>query len=420
MIELGLARIGRIAPKAYPWRAIHIAGTNGKGSISAYLSAMIKEAGFRPARYNSPHLIDRWDCITIDDKTVDKTSFETTEDAVKRKDRELQIKASEFEVLTATALEIFNASYPRIDYGVIEVGMGGRLDATNILPNVEISIIAKIGLDHQAFLGRTIEQIAREKAGIMRPDVPCLVDGTNQPEVIQTLEAHAEEVGTPLSLITLESRPQSALQLQAFCEKQDLEPHQRTNLLVAVEAMKLLIARRTDRDTAQPKSYLQGLKNVEWPGRLQSLGMRSLTGRDEPLLLDGAHNRQSAEVLAQHVTRKVRKDGKPVTWIIAASQGKDITGMLDCLLQDGDRVVPVSFGPVDGMPWVKSASLDSIGAAAGASTADVQVVDIHDADMDSLIARVRLASDIAQEDPIVIAGSLYLVSDVLRLLRDNE
>ncbi|KAJ5665721.1 uncharacterized protein N7477_008169 [Penicillium maclennaniae] len=150
MIELGLSRVSSLLQQSsLTWKAIHIAGTNGKGSISAYLSHLLSNEGVRCGRFTSPHLIDRWDCITVGERVVQESLFRQIEDQVKLRDQRLGIGASEFELLTATAFEIFN--HEKVEVGVIEVGMGGRLDATNILSDVLVSVIAKIGMDHQAF-----------------------------------------------------------------------------------------------------------------------------------------------------------------------------------------------------------------------------------------------------------------------------
>lgn len=194
MIELGISRIARLLQQTpLSWKAIHVAGTNGKGSISAYLSRLLAAGGIRCGRFTSPHLVDRWDCITIDEKVVQESLFRQIEASVKLRDQDLGIGASEFELLTATAFEIFN--HERVEVGVVEVGMGGRRDATNVLDNVLVSVISKIGLDHQALLGDSIEQIAREKAGILKPDVPCVIDGTNSVEVLKTIQYRIRELG---------------------------------------------------------------------------------------------------------------------------------------------------------------------------------------------------------------------------------
>jgi len=195
MIELGLSRISQLV-KYTPltWKAIHIAGTNGKGSVASYLSSLLKRGKIRTGRFTSPHLIDRWDCIVIDEETVAKPVFDLVESEVKARNGKYNIGASEFELLTATAFGIFNRH--RVDVGVVEVGLGGRLDATNVLTaeDVIVSIITKIGIDHQAVLGDTLGEIATEKGGIIKKGVPFLVDSTNPPEVLAALEACAAKV----------------------------------------------------------------------------------------------------------------------------------------------------------------------------------------------------------------------------------
>src|SRR3954452_20560198 len=126
MIELGLSRISRLVQQsAFTWKAIHVAGTNGKGSITSYVSGLLTAAGIRCGQFTSPHLIDRWDCITINEQVVRESLFKRIENQVRQRDRRLGVEASEFELLTATAFEIFN--HEQVEIGVVEVGMGGRL-----------------------------------------------------------------------------------------------------------------------------------------------------------------------------------------------------------------------------------------------------------------------------------------------------
>ena len=183
MIDLGLARIGRLL-QATPqsWRAIHVAGTNGKGSICAYLSAALRSNGLSCGRFTSPHLIDRWDCINVNGRAVSETVFRDVEKAVRQRDQAESLGATEFELLAATAFGVFQRE--KVEVGVVEVGLGGKLDATNALRHKVVTVIAKIGLDHQSFLGNTLEEIALQKAGIMRPGVPCVVDGSNHPSCL--------------------------------------------------------------------------------------------------------------------------------------------------------------------------------------------------------------------------------------------
>ncbi|KAL2179252.1 Mur ligase [Thermothelomyces heterothallicus CBS 202.75] len=404
MIDLGLARVGRLVQHTpQTWKAIHVAGTNGKGSICAYLSAMLSASGLSHARFTSPHLIDRWDCIAINGRPVPEAVFRDAEEVVKQRDRDGQIGATEFELLTATAFEIFHRQ--KVEYGVVEVGLGGKLDATNVLKQKAVTVIAKIGLDHQSFLGSTIEEIALQKAGIMRPGVPCVVDASNQPSVLSVMEKHARAVGADLHYA-------SAAGVTDAVAGEKLEPHQIQNLACAHRAFCLA---RPGHE--QPLAdFLPAIRHAQWPGRLQKLVISKITGRQQEVLLDGAHNPQSAEVLAQYVEKHLRSRDKPITWVLAATQGKDMDGIFSLLLKPGDQVTAVRFGPVDGMPWIKPADpAELLGLAVrhGAQEATV-----HNAG-DDVKGAMRWASQVAKDGPMVISGSLYLVSSVLRALRDS-
>lgn len=404
MIDLGLARVGRLVQHTpQTWKAIHVAGTNGKGSICAYLSAMLTASGLSWARFTSPHLIDRWDCIAVNGKPVSEAVFRDAEDVVKQRDREDRVGATEFELLTATAFEIFHRQ--KVQFGVVEVGLGGKLDATNVLKHKAVTVISKIGLDHQSFLGNTIEEIALQKAGIIRPGVPCVVDRSNQPSVLKVIEAHAREVGADVDFPSTQS-------LAGPLSKENFEPHQIQNLACAHMAFRLACP-----DQDRPLTdFLPAIKQMQWPGRLQKLDLQKITGRQQEVLLDGAHNPQSAEVLAGYVNRHLRREGQPVTWVLAATQGKDMDGIFSLLLKPGDRVAAVRFGPVDGMPWVKPA--DPAELLQVASRHGVKSEVSHDAGSDVKEA-LNWASQAAGDGPLVIAGSLYLVSSVLRLLRES-
>ncbi|KAJ5907876.1 hypothetical protein N7495_000558 [Penicillium taxi] len=411
MIELGLGRVARLLQQTtLSWRSIHIAGTNGKGSISAYLSHLLSADGVRCGRFNSPHLIDRWDCITIGERVVQESLFRKIEEQVKLRDKTLGIGASEFELLTATAFEIFN--HENVEIGVVEVGMGGRLDATNILDNVLVSVITKIGMDHQAFLGSTIEEIALEKAGILKPGVPCVIDNTNEAAVIATLSHRIQELGIDATFVSPDMAGAQAPLLAQLFQEWDLEPHQQQNMCCAVSALRLALPRvRPNHDVL---SLLPHLAHVKWPGRLEDVSIQALTSRQESALIDGAHNLQSAEVLGKYVDRKLRPHAKNVTWVVAASSGKDLAGVFSSIIRSGDNVATTEFGPVDGMPWVKSTNAVDLTLAIR-SIPEIGQVQSFEGD---LLSAINWASETSQSQPLVIAGSLYLISDVHRLLRD--
>lgn len=474
MIELGLQRISRLLSQSHlPWRAIHVAGTNGKGSICVYISGMLEAYNnskfrksnnkpiIRHGRFTSPHLIDRWDCISINQKTVSSALFHEIEKKVLLRNATEEINASEFELLTATAFEIF--THENVDIGVIEVGMGGRLDATNILgvpvegghpstdPTIRarplVTAIAKIGLDHQSFLGTTLEAIAAEKAGILKPEVPLVYDSSNPPEVTDTFKMLASSIGAPTpglegSLLlspdsaqaiaqTLPASDIATLSTSKSEQTGDVPTHTRQNTSVALQATILALTQLIP-DISKDPSLIPTLLSVPsqttFPGRLQNLNIHSLTGRTTPILLDGAHNAQSAAVLAEAVAKLRSSEGSgnaKITWLLAASDSKNIHELLQPLLRLGDRFCAVEFGPVDGMPWVKAMPSEKVAGAArdvlrekgdsGDGSDDVKNALGRD-----VVGGLRRATNLADGGPMVVAGSLYLVGSVLRALRSSE
>ncbi|KAK8021275.1 dihydrofolate synthetase fol3 protein [Apiospora arundinis] len=406
MIELGLTRIQTLLQKTpQTWKAIHVAGTNGKGSICAYLTAMLRANNISCGRFTSPHLIDRWDCISINDNPVLEAKFRHFENLVKTRNDQLQAGATEFELLAATAFEIFEAE--QVEVGVIEVGLGGRLDATNVLKNKAVTVISKIGLDHQAMLGNTLEEIALQKAGIMRAGVPCVVDASNPQNVLDVFESHSKQTGASL----IHASPESSEFARSFPSA--FEPHQIQNLTAAYEAFKLAYPQY-----AQSADILMpAIVNMKWRGRLQTLDITPLVKQPREVLLDGAHNSQSAKVLADYVNKRYRvgHPPRPVTWVLAASDGKDFAEVSRHLIRPGDAVAVVEFGPVDGMPWVKAMKTDALLKTMHLEESSAQ----HNGHQDTL-GSIKWAVETAAGGPLVIAGSLYLVSDVLRLLRDEE
>jgi folylpolyglutamate synthase/dihydrofolate synthase len=474
MIELGLQRISRLLSKTHlPWRAIHVAGTNGKGSICVYISGMLeaynesplriqrKQPRIRHGRFTSPHLIDRWDCISINQKPVSSALFHEIEKKVLLRNAREDINASEFELLTATAFEIF--THEKVDIGVIEVGMGGRLDATNVLgqavqsdsseePIIRaaplVTAIAKIGLDHQTFLGSTLQAIAAEKAGILKPGVPLVYDSSNPVEVTSTFQTLASQIGAPISnLMSLighisdssahQSIPQTLplpdIESLGLSPEGSTPTHTRQNTSVALQATLIALNQfipttPSNQNNDLIPTLLAVPSKTVFPGRLQSLNIQSLTGRKVPILLDGAHNAQSAAVLAEAVA-KIRNEtssasaGTKVTWLLAASDSKNIEELLAPLLKPGDAFCAVEFGPVDGMPWVKAMGSEKVGRAARAVLGEQES---NETDVEErafgrdVVGGLKRASEIANEGPLVVAGSLYLVGSVLRALREGE
>ena len=413
MINLGLARITQLLRNtALPWRAIHIAGTNGKGSVCAHISAMLKAGNVPCGRFTSPHLIDRWDCITINEEAIDKDLFIAAEQKVQQVNAAEGIGASEFELLTATAFTLF--SQQKIDLGVVEVGMGGTEDATNILRQPAVTVITKIGEDHQSFLGRTLEEITEHKAGIIKPGVTCVVDGSNDERVLTTIRDRAVDRRANLLVCVPNDRPENESLIWSVLRKDDYEIHQQMHVSLAFEA--LSVALGSSHSVQDLLRLLPAVRSTMWPGRLQNINIKALTGRTEDVLLDGAHNKQAADVLRSYVDRRLRRDNKSVTWVIAVSKGKHVRELLSVLLQPQDSLVASEFGAVSGMPWVSPVGCRELTCAAEEVGLPRHMVHGR-AD---IVEALNLATGMSSGGPVVVAGSLYLVSDVLRAVRTSS
>ena len=441
-IQPGLERIGQLLKNVpLPWKSIHVGGTNGKGSICTYASAMLRRKQIRTGSFTSPHLIDRWDCISIDLKPVERSIFERVEQEVLELNTKENINASEFEILTATAFKIFTEEKVRI--GVVEVGMGGKLDATNILQNQVVSVISKIGLDHQQFLGSTVEEIASHKAGISRPSVPYIVNPKNTQSVRSVIDNYAQEIGAGPHIDLQRSEYSKS---KAWCDSTEhLVPFQKDNALCAFHAV--MVALKLGEDSKPEDVYElldvlpdMGIGGAHSPaGRLQQKSCAKIFGVRN-ILLDGAHNLDAVNELAPYIEQGRRgawtvdlnhpdvssslqdkltpeKRKINITWVFAMSGGRNPREYFSHLLKPGDNVITVEFGPVDGMPWVKATPSSELLQAAHDIQPQIKAVHRGTGLLRALYTAKYMGG---QERAIVVTGSLYLIGDILRLMRDVE
>ena len=372
----------------------------------------------------------RWDSITVDGEPVAESLFRNVEAHYTQLSQKESIDASPFEILTATAFHIFNEL--RVQVGVVEVGMGGKLDATNILNNQVVSVICKIARDHQAFLGDTLEDIAGHKAGILRPDVPFLVNPMNDKTIQNVIDKYAQEIGAGprMSVDTMK------LRVELFSRKLwhrfagPLEPFQRDNailgMLAAQEAVRSM---GMDFDNAKILKKLLWLSNRVQPARLEQTKVPQVFGRTgRRILVDGAHNPDAAITLEKYVLRNERhrfrrgpgstdipQGGWPVTWVLAMTEGKNVQEFLRRLLRPGDNVIATAFDPVDGMPWVKPVPPERLLLIARAIEPSITGLAMPKR---GALRAIFAASFLAKEHrPIVLTGSLYLCGDFHRDMR---
>ncbi|CCM02459.1 uncharacterized protein FIBRA_04558 [Fibroporia radiculosa] len=440
-IDLSLDRIRRLQAKLVPYTrpTCHITGTNGKGSVAALLSSIFQASSARTVgRFNSPHLVSIRDSITINNEPVSADVYEAARSHVEQTDAAHAIGASSFELLTCTALHIFERA--QADAVVLEVGMGGRLDATNIIPDSTVlaSALTAVDLDHQAFLGSSVSAIALEKAGIARPGRPFVLGKQVHAEVEPVVRRAAAQVGAEIVLAPsvvlhgnnspamLPPLPQSVqAQLPCFPESiRALLPlhgeHQLANLGTALGVVSALFTHcPVDRlpwlAHLTPDSISRGIQNTKWPGRLS---FHQLTP-SSVVLADGAHNPASAFTLAAYLKTLLPR---PITFLVALSHSppKSPLETLAPLLSlpTSYRVGLLQFSPPAGMPWVQPESLPNLRAVVSQLAPDAE---IWESSAEEPIEQLRSALKWAVEgdELIVVAGSLYLVADFYRLLEEN-
>ncbi|KAK7215004.1 hypothetical protein V2G26_003007 [Clonostachys chloroleuca] len=412
-IRLGLDRISRVVPEVQQWQGVHVGGTNGKGSICAFLSGLFTLGGIGYGRFVSPAFPHKHNAVTINGKYVNPRVYEVEADNVRNAYQRLlqgwQLAAAEdpgplspFELETATAFRIFNRT--GVPYGIVEVGMGGATDATNAMRRKGVTVISKIDLDHQEYLGRTLEQIAKVKAGIMRPGVPCIVDYTNEKSVIRVLREHANSIGTQISL----SWKAEPLLSTLDNDRWKLEDYQKQNLLCAALAFRHLFPLKPinlDR-LLETEPYL--------PGRLEWVGIDKLTDDQykAPVLVDAAHNPLGVQALARYVDTNLRSEDAPITWVIgfSSSSTKPFDQMIETLVRPQDNVAFVEFNQQSNEPPPTPAAHGQEVLRTVISSNE-QVYQGEPNLRDAL----HWATSKAGAGRLVITGSLYLVRDFYML-----
>ena len=414
-IQLGLERMRllmeRLGHPQSRLKIIHVAGTNGKGSVCACLSSILVASGLKVGRFNSPHFLSVDDSITINEKPV--PDFYAARDWIRQETRD--IPATSFELMTALAFTLFQRH--KVDLVILEVGVGGRLDATNICPPPLIAIITSIGMDHMDLLGDTVTAIAYEKAGILKPGTSCVILSHQKyaevyDVVKQQVPPHAKLIqSSPGSTkISPDGTRHSSIDFQGktieFPVKL-LGDFQLENSATAVLAAKYL-GEIDPRFKISSDHIYQGMSTVEWLGRLDRIQYQG-----KIFIIDGAHNPEGAIQLGNFIKGTFRASGKSVTWIVGFKDGKDIESIVSHLIQPGDLVITSLFSQPDEMPWVKPSPLSDIRTALGSQGIQLEVDSIDKA-MDYI---QNLKED--HDRAYVVCGSLYLVADFYRYLRRN-
>ena len=382
-IKLGLDNIRAIvAALGHPersWPSIHIGGTNGKGSVAAMVERGLRAAGLRTGRYTSPHLDRIEERVAIDGTPVDSHLFETvTADVLDVVD---SLKRSSpptfFEVSTAVAFEIFRRQ--QVDVAIVEVGLGGRFDATNVLTPV-IAAIVSIGFDHERHLGHTLSAIAFEKAGIAKPGVP-LVLGRLPDEARERIATVAAGVGSPVVDADATTTLRRYLPLTLALPGR----HQLENAAVAVailERWSLLQSR------VPTEAIVTGLTQCEWPARLEWL---RIPGGE--VLIDAAHNPAGAEALASYLEETERAK-LPI--VFAAMADKDTAAMITALMPAASMFVATT------VPHARARPAEEMAAEIRRYAGDIPV-------LAEPVAEAAVARALEHAPKVVACGSIYMI-----------
>ena len=431
-IDLERARPNRVDPKVFKLermrsimealgnpeqslRCVHVAGTNGKGSVTAMLSSALQHCGCAVGVYTSPHLVDLRERIQINGEMITHAHFTDALTQVAKVTEKLPAEYGSptfFELVTATAF-VYLAEQA-VDIAIIETGLGGRLDSTNIITPL-VSAITGIGLDHTQYLGDTVEAIAKEKAGIMKPGVPSLTIPQDD-EIVEAMRAVATEIGSPFEVLGAEIEFS-----YRFEASPQLGPHTRVGLSTDRSVFEhvpvplpgehqakncglvlAIVDRLTECGYALPAAkVIQGLEKTEAPGRMEVLATQPR------VLLDGAHNPMAVRSLIRSIGAHVPYDS--MVMIFGCAADKDVDEMLRQLALGGDKII---FTKARGNPRACEPA-DLASRFAEISPKMFQTAD-------SLKDAISIASRAASRDDLIcVTGSFYLVGEAKKLLADK-
>ena len=402
-IKLGLTRtqalLEAMGNPHHLFQGVHVGGTNGKGSVCAMLAAVLQKAGYRVGLMPKPHLTSYTERIQVDQRPIAEDDFAallTEVQPVIARVSDTLGPPTEFEILTTAALQYF--AHAGIDLLVCEVGLGGRLDSTNVL-DLGVSVITNVALDHTQHLGATLEAIAGEKAGILKPDGLAITGA--QPPALAVIESAAAAQGIPLwrlsqeIQVTAEDRDWSGLVVTVTTpagSHRDLRVpllgmHQAENAALAIAAVDALRSRGWEIPAGAVRD---GLAHVRWPGRLDVIA------RDPIVLVDGGHNPAALERVVPTVRGLSR--GRPLAVVFGAMKDKDLPAML-ALVRRLDA--PVVFSAIDAQRAADPQTLSELyGAPAQTASTAAHAL---------ALARERAGV----HGMVFVTGSLYLVGEVI-------
>lgn len=396
--HLGLDRMAellrRLGNPEEALRFVHVAGTNGKGSTAALLDACLRRAGYRVGLYTSPHLVRYNERFRIDGRVISDQALAEAAERVKAAADTMEDAPTQFELLTCVGFCCFQAA--ECDVVVLEVGLGGRLDATNVISVPEVAVITRIGLEHTEILGDTVEKIAAEKGGIIKPG-GTVVLGDPAEAVRQVIGAICRERGASLAQAEPAVPLSRSLEGQRFTWGRYPEvclsllgEHQLQNAATALTVLEVLRGKGWSIPDA---AVLEGLRTAVWPGRFECVSVRPA------IIIDGGHNRQCAEAIAESLRSYF--PGRQCRFLMGVLADKDFQGIFNALLPLAERIAAVTPDSHRALPAEELCSRlrEEYGYTAAAPYATLA---------EGLAA---LRQDAGPEDVICICGSLYMIGE---------
>ncbi len=394
-------------------KIIHVAGTNGKGSTSAMISSVLKQADYQVGLYSSPHLQSFTERFRLNGKPINIEDLELVTEKIKPIIEEISRdsslgRPSFFEMITILAFVYY--AYKKVDALVLEVGLGGRLDATNVVHPL-VSVITSIGFDHTEYLGTTLSQIAYEKAGIIKECTPVVIGVRDQDAIdaiIEQADLKKAPLSAPLSVTSWEKvnedlHKQTVDLIIESDRYRQLEiglvgDHQVRNAVVAIKTLKVI---QEHFPKVNNSSIREGLKEVRWPGRLE------LVRENPPVLIDGAHNIEGIEALVDYLNR-IHNEYQNLYLVMSILKDKDVKQMLE-------RVVPLASGIVFTQNHnFRANTAEDLAKLLEDTQVDFKVISEFD-------EAIRYGiSQASSDDLVCITGSLYTIAEAREILLPGE
>ncbi len=371
-------------------KVVHVAGTNGKGSVCAFLSSILQPAGYRVGLYTSPHLTEVTERIQINGQNINQAIFAGLICEVRKVCDSRRIKLTYFELLTAVAYIYFERE--KVDLAIIETGMGGRLDATNVIKSPLVTVITNVDYDHTEYLGNTLRKIAGEKAAIIKTD-GIVVTAVTQPEVLAVLKEQCRKKKARLV------RADKTIKIPAGWKIGLQGSHQKVNAACAVGVIKEL---RQQGFKISEKSVKQGLARAFWPGRLEVFKLPSADRHLRTVLIDGAHNPAGMRSLAAYLEHWKSGSGK-VVLVFGVLKDKDYNQMIKIIAPLTEQVILVRPGSNRALVPQRIKKL-------WPGNIPVLIAD-------SIPQAIRKALKLSgKKDLVTVTGSLYTVGEARKIL----